>query len=1010
MTRQRVFISYAEQDGSALARKLQDDLLQSGYAALLPEIVSTGTSNVNSSAAAILGCSIQIALLSPESQVSVRCRAEQLYALRKGKRIVALQTGKRLMPPPYLQEIEILSDRQGYGKVLKELVQQLHSAKRIELPHSLQHTRVFSPSFPTHYLKTPETILALQKLVLRDEYQESGRNTILFGPSGAGKTVLAQALCQDELIQAAFPDGIFWIRVGPEPMDLLDQLQQIGHLFEDVRLAGAASIRIAMEQLRRLMTEKAVLFILDDVENIEQAILLRVNTPLTRTLLTTRNPHIIEALPSEVLSLTSLSYNHSLELLERITGSSEEAHEGIVSRTAQLPLALNIAGLTLKQGKKPIEWIGEFDVYAQELLGDSPVDEEEVLQVCMEVFFLESGSPIRIGMYALSALPPRTALPKTILLQLLDALPKPLPPGVTEQLLDLLQQLGLVFSLAEGEAFLIRDTLHHYSFPHVTNENGLHRRFLRRLKPGTRPWYQIKKNQNYIAHRLAHHLIMGEQPETLRDLLLDLDWLTFKLEKAGISELLKEFKYLAEDKILRIIEEALELSAKTLQADPSQLPSQLLSRLQGIDVTVIQELLQQALTIRKKNEILLIPHKRSLATPGSALLKTLTGHQDVVRTLAVTSDGQYVFSASEDRTIRMWNIASGHGVRTYSGHAAGINVISISQDDAYLVTGSDDTTIMVWNINSGSLEHTFLDHSGRILAICMMPDGKHVLSASEQGGLLLWRLSDGALIKRFPQVDTGIWSICVLPDGTSALTASASNHIQLWNLETGLVEKTLSAHSDWVWDICLTPDGRYLISASEDQTILIWDLASFNVVQLLRGHLGGVRAVAVTPNSRYVVSASEDRSLKVWNLDSGSVERTFTGHDRWVWDVEITPNGLCAISASDDHSLKIWSIASQHYRPRIDAHKKSIRAVKVTPENHHALSVSDDRTLGVWNMASGKRQHTLEGHTDWVWDLAFTRDTMYAITGSFDHSLRVWNLQTGTTKYILKAIPTGYGR
>ena len=1018
MSRQRIFISYAEQDGSGLAKRLQNDLRQSGYSPLVPEAEIAGQSKSQSSASAILGCSIQIALLSPESQVSVRCRAEQLYALRKGKRIIALQTGKRLMPPPYFQEIAILSDKKGYGTVLKEIVQKIDEAKRVELPSALQRTRVFTPSFPEHYIKTPQSIIKLQKLILRDEFNERGRNTILLGPAGAGKTVLAQAVCQDELIQAAFPDGIFWIRVGTDPLDLLDQLQHIGHFFEDKPLSNAASIRIAMEQLRRLMTDKAVLFVLDDVTQIEQAILLRVNTPLTRTLLTTRNPHIVEALPSEVYDHKTFSFSHSLELLERITGTSDDAFEGIISRTGQLPLALNIAGSSLKQGKKPIEWIGEFDVYAQELLGDTPEDEEEILHVCMEVFFLESGSPIRIGMYALTALTPGTAIPRSIILKLLDALPKPLPPGVTEQLLGILHTLGLIFPLDEKAAYVIRDTLHGYSKPHVTNESGLHRRFLKRINPGSKPWYTIEKFKNYIAHRLGHHLMMAEQLESLRNLLTDFKWLAFKLDQAGVNELLKEFKYLPEDNTLRILEEALELSSKTLHFDPLQLSSQLLSRLQGLDVTVIQELLQQALLVKQKNEILLIPHKRSLATPGSALLKTLSGHQDVVRTLAISSDGQFVFSASEDRTIRKWDISSGNLYRTFSGHAAGVNVIAISHDDSRVITGSDDATIMVWDSESGALLHAFLDHVGRILSICMMPDGKHVLSASEQGGLLLWRLSDGALIKRFPQTDTGIWSICVLPDGLSAITASASNHIQVWNLETGLIEHTLSAHSDWVWDICLTPDGRHLISASEDQTILVWDLSTFKVTQLLRGHLGGVRAVAVSPGGRYAVSASEDRSLKVWSLESGTIVRTFTGHDRWVWDVDITPNGLCAISASDDHSLKIWSIASQNYRPRIDAHKKSIRAVKITPENHHALSVSDDRTLGVWNMATGKLQHTLEGHSDWVWDLAFTKDTMYAITASFDHTLRVWNLQTGSTKYVLsghtdwvwQVIPTGDSR
>ncbi|TMQ26342.1 MAG: WD40 repeat domain-containing protein [Deltaproteobacteria bacterium] len=168
--------------------------------------------------------------------------------------------------------------------------------------------------------------------------------------------------------------------------------------------------------------------------------------------------------------------------------------------------------------------------------------------------------------------------------------------------------------------------------------------------------------------------------------------------------------------------------------------------------------------------------------PGA--VRNLEGHTDSVRACAVTPDGRHVVSASEDQTLKVWELASGRAVATLQGHTHVVRACAVTPDGRHVVSASSDKTLKVWELASGRPVATLQGHMDDVTACAVTPDGRHVVSASYDQTLKIWELASGRAVA------------------------------------------TLQGHMDDVTACAVTPDGRHVVSASYDQTLKVWELQS----------------------------------------------------------------------------------------------------------------------------------------------------------------------------------------
>jgi WD40 repeat protein len=1056
----RIFLSYARRDGAELAQRLHQDLAARGYDTWLDtRRIRPGATWTREIERALDASQVVLALLTPGSYISEICRAEQLRSLRHGQCVIPLLAAPGTDIPLHLETRNYLdfADPSSYRGRLEQLLATLGEGAAgagVVLPEPYRRTYVTAPPLPINFVERPDALAALRNALFSDDSPGgAGRHialTALRGMGGLGKTVLAQALCHDQVVQHAFPDGIIWVSVGKEStLDALARLREVGKALKD-DLARYDTALGATNQYRSTLQAKAVLVVVDDIWSTADLEPLLAESPRSRLLFTTRNAAIAAAVGANEHVAELLTEEQSQNVLARWAGLAQDrfpaAAGQVVRECGRLPLALAMVGAMLR-GQPAGMWPAVLDLLRR----------AELEGIAMEAANPAHRTLFRALGMSVEALPPATReryLRLAVLLEDMAAEPavqQALWGGTLDECLRTAGELmSLSLAQPEGDRGALR--LH-----------DLQLDYLRRLHPDPEALELI-----HGAVRLSSHVIAQDPSQFASQMV---GRLLAHEGRPGIASFAWQLRDHASRPWLRPLWPALDAPGGALRrtlvghssfvvgvamsADGRKAVSashdrtlkvwalesgRLLHTLEGHAGEVMQVAVSAdgRRAVSASNDrtlkvwdleswqllrtLKLYPYELcrrvavsadgrlavsdSSATPltvweleSGRLLRTLEGAR-VLWGFAVSADGRQTVSASSDDTLKVWELESGRLLHTLEGHFRGVSAVVVSADGRQAVSASSadalDDTLKVWELESGRLLHTLKGHSGKVEAMAVSADGRLVVSARFDTTPKVWELQSGRLLHTLKGHSGWVNSVAVSADGRQAISASHDKTLKVWDLGGAhLPHLFVHGHSGPITCVGASADGRRAVSASDDCTLGVWDLQSGRLLRTLEGHSGAVLGVTVSADGRRAVSASYDWTLKVWELESGRLLSTLEGHSSAVWAVAVSVDGRHAVSASDDGTLNVWKLGSGRLLHTLKVHFHWVRAVAVSADGRQAVWASDGRTLEVWELESGRLLHTLEGHSGWVRAVAVRADGRQAVSASEDKTLKVWELESG---------------
>lgn len=200
-------------------------------------------------------------------------------------------------------------------------------------------------------------------------------------------------------------------------------------------------------------------------------------------------------------------------------------------------------------------------------------------------------------------------------------------------------------------------------------------------------------------------------------------------------------------------------------------------------------------------------------------LHTLIGHTHRIDAAAFSSDGRLVATGCLDRTVRIWDTATGRQLLVLKVPKAnlagavpdGVQVLAFSPDGKRLVTGGwGYNEPKIWDVKTGEELLTLKGHAGGINSLIFMHDGKRLVSGNSDNTVRVWDASTGASLRTYNLPD-GIESVMIALTADERWMASTNNDgsTSIWDFAAGQQRVALiplGRAADW---IAVAPDGLF---------------------------------------------------------------------------------------------------------------------------------------------------------------------------------------------------------
>ena len=258
-------------------------------------------------------------------------------------------------------------------------------------------------------------------------------------------------------------------------------------------------------------------------------------------------------------------------------------------------------------------------------------------------------------------------------------------------------------------------------------------------------------------------------------------------------------------------------------------------------------------------------HVRTLLQPSSTV-----GNANPL-TLSLSSDQSRLSTSSSDYSSR-WDMASGKELRMIlTGHQELVNYLTFSPDGKWLVSASNDKTLKAWDLETGVCISTLRGHSAEVLAVAFSPVGDQIASCAKDNTIRIWSSTTFLPIMVLHRPQTTV-SIAYSPDGKSIACGATNGIVRVRNACSDQEIVSLSCHASSVSSLVFTPDGRQIISGSKDGTLRIWDSFAARLVKVVDiTPKRTVYSLTISSNGRQVVAAIGRGGLLSWIICNGDL-------------------------------------------------------------------------------------------------------------------------------------------
>jgi WD40 repeat protein len=850
----------------------------------------------------------------------------------------------------------------------------------------------------------------------------------LRGTGGFGKTTLAKAICADEEVRTAFPDGIYWLQLNEHAT----RDAALGKLNDFLRWLDpnqdtVGTIETARAAVKQVLSILRVLLVIDDAWT--RSALEPCEGLGCSTLVTTRHPNVLPT-GCQTVTVDAMRLVEAVEtLLLGLKQAPAEVQrlrqplDTLAELVGHWPVLLGLinawirkdltTGLSLEASINTIEELLEQGGIT--ILDDLADPESRHKAVTFTVQASLERLPNLPGVAGrardrfvqLAIFPEDINIPLEVLASLWD-----LNPMLTQRACDVFWDAGLLVERTT-QSIRLHDVIRKYLIDaHKTELPLWHTKLLEACRPTSNRWADLPRENTYLWRWLPDHLEGVGLIDELRTIAFDFEFLQAKLEVLnGDVNAVMDGVAKVSDPASNLLVRTLRLSAHVLGRSPEQLAFQLVGRLIGYvdpdqDLGLATILNKAKMQLRSQGFESVV-EKPFLNPPGS-LVRTIEIEGEILNLTEVnkqkyllmcTMGIKYFPNSKFNGKIFMLKIDSAE-IQEYKLDRNFINIDNRNwiNEKHYICTHGLDIKILDLETNEVKF---FQGHTHNITQISII-DENRIVSVSIDHTVRIWNLLTGKTIflgKHKNSID------CVMVlDDRRIVSGDSDGFIKIWDL-ANKSHDSLRERDQTILYLAKSGIDRIACGFLGDG-VQVWDLMTKECVNF-EIPSGSVSALFFL-NPDLLAVGSTSGEISIWNLEFEADEydssiqyfaarkhRILVGNTSTIRYMTIFDE--FHLLSSSDSGINLWDLRIDEIDSKI-GHICS-KSIKLLPTLDTMITNPKGGIVEYHNLKSGTVK-ILTGHQREIW-AAMQLDQYRIVTASGDSTIRLWDTKTGISEVFI---------
>lgn len=404
------------------------------------------------------------------------------------------------------------------------------------------------------------------------------------------------------------------------------------------------------------------------------------------------------------------------------------------------------------------------------------------------------------------------------------------------------------------------------------------------------------------------------------------------------------------------------------------------------------------------------------------------GHTAPINSLKYAPDGSAIYSASEDKSIKMWDVKTGVDINTFNAHTSPVRCMELSDNGKLLISGDVEGNILIWDAYTGQVKMTIAAHEGSVNTVKFTKDQQYIVSGGDDKQLKVWNLK-GDTLKTIKGFNASIQSLGISPDGTRVISGGYKNNgveLLLVDLEKGkIIDNALNhvagAGAAQVYAKAIMTPVALAMNIGKGNVgkgMTTFYIMNYSNIEFTND--GG--QILISQNTFLPLTAAKGEETSEGTSSISIIELTDDRNQfkevrrpiRWQSShpraVAVFNQDQTKVIVNEKYSMKVYDIenadfpepgkkeATQYIPPVVKEIKGTglgLNALALSPDYRTVVSADDDRKIKLWDYNSGRKIRDLEGFVQPALAVDVLPDGKHIMVGSLDRNLSVWDMSTG---------------